>query len=251
MSGDNYSFPFLLLEKTEDAVLAIDHTYTITYLNRSCEQLLDIKKDMAIGQNIYEYFPEAPEEFRHVENTLKYEKEFALDEVPLKWGKYSKYLKIRTYLFKDKDRVTGAFVQFTDVTEQAEVKRRLSKRMEEMAVTLIPLSNEVVLLPLQPTVEQFDFTYILDRSLTGVAELRARVLIVDLSMIYETSPLFFEILEKLKRAVKLLGIRVVISGLKPDMAKDWVHSNIHHFESTYFINLQEALKVIALESEFK
>lgn len=248
MSTDSFSLPFFLLEKTEDAVLAIDHTYTITYLNRSCEQLLDIKKDVAIGLSMYEYFPEAPEEFRHVENTLKYEKEIRLDEVPLKWGKYNKYLKIRTYLFNDNnDKVTGAFVQFTDVTEQAELKQRLSNRMEEMAVTLIPLSNEVVLLPLQPTVEQFDFSYILDRSLTGVAELRTRVLIVDLSMTYETSPLFFEILEKLKRAVKLLGIRLVISGLKPEMAKDWVHSNIHHFESTYFSSLKEALNVIALE----
>lgn len=248
MSGDINSIPYIVLENIEDAVLAIDLNFTIIYLNSPCEQLLDIKKDEALGKNMYDFFPEAPEEFRHVENTVKHEKELALDEVPLKWGKYNKYLKIRTYLMKNTQKVTGAFVQFTDVTDQVEMKERLNKRMEEMAVTLIPLSNDVVLLPLQPTYEQYDFTFILDKSLSGIADLKAQTLIVDLSMIYETSPLFFEILEKLKKAAMLLGIRVIISGINPSMSRDWVQLNSNHFEISYFANLKAALKVINLNS---
>lgn len=247
MRGYSDSLPFILLNKMEDAVLAIDHNFVITFLNLACEQLLDIKKEEAIGQNMYEFFPEAPDEFRHVENTLKYEIEAEIDQVPLKWGKYDKYINIRTHLLKDNKEIIGAFVQFTDVTEQAEVRKKLNKRMEEMAVSLIPLSDDVVLLPLQPTVEHYDFTYILDRSLTGLAEFKARILILDLSMIYETSPVFFEILEKLKKAVKLLGVKVVISGIKPEMAREWIHVGIHQYEITYYINLKEALKGITLE----
>jgi rsbT co-antagonist protein RsbR len=247
MNVDMDSIPFVILENIEDAVLAIDQNYRITYLNPPCELLLDIKKDEAIGEGMYEFFPEAPEEFRHVENTVKFEKELALDEVPLKWGKYNKYIKIRTHLLKDSQTVTGAFVQFTDVTEQVVMRDRLNKRMEEMAVTLIPLSDEVVLLPLQPTYEQFNFNYILDKSLTEIVELKPKVLVVDLSMIYETSPMFFEIIEMLKKAVKLLGISVTISGLRPEVSKEWVQSKIKQYETTYFGTLKSALKVINLD----
>ncbi|WP_409290396.1 PAS domain-containing protein [Peribacillus sp. SCS-37] len=238
---DTERLALTLLDKMSHAILAIDTEYNISYVNKECEDLLSIKKEDAIGRNIYEYWPDAPEDYRHVENTLKHKKEFSLDAVPLEWGSYDKYLKVQTHLMKEDNLVTGAFVEFTEVTQHIETHKKMSSRMLEMAISLIPLSDHLALLPLQPITEDIDFSYILDDSLTAVTKLRPKTLIVDLSMIEETTPMFFDIITKLQESIRLIGIEMLVSGIRPSMAKDWVHSGVM-LKNRCYSSLKAALK---------
>ncbi|MRX73062.1 PAS domain-containing protein [Bacillus lacus] len=92
--------PVGILDELNSAVLAIDTSYRITYMNPASEKLLQVDKNDALGISMYDFFPEAPEDYRHVENTVKYQREIVLEAVPLRWGKYNKYLNVQTHLIR-------------------------------------------------------------------------------------------------------------------------------------------------------
>ncbi|GEN52677.1 PAS domain-containing protein [Halobacillus faecis] len=237
MTPENEVFDQLSL-----GVMVIDLDYRITQMNKQGARLLQVDGKNSIGESVYDLFPDAPEEVRHVERTLRTSKEFTFDAVPFQWGKYNFYFSIRTRILEDNGEVYGAMVEYNDVTDYYEKEQRMRKWMEDMSVNVIPLSDGLALLPLQPTMDQIEFQYILDRGLQNVVDMKANQLIIDCSTLSTVDIVFFEKLSKLIQSLSLMGIRVTISGMKPVLSKLWVSSNLPPLHVKFFTNLQVALK---------
>ncbi|KHE72180.1 PAS domain-containing protein [Halobacillus sp. BBL2006] len=231
-----------VLDQLSLGVLVIDLEYQIIHINRQGKRLLQVEGLHLIGKSVYELFPDAPEEVRHVERTVEKLEEVKVDAMPYHWGNHDMYLSIQTKLLKESDEVYGAMVEFTDVTQYYEREQKLTEWMEDMSVNVIPLSDGIALLPLQPILDQIEFQYILDRGLHNVANMNANRLIIDCSTISRVDVVFFDKLSKLIQSLALMGTSVVISGMKPVLATTWVASNVPPMKVQFYTTLQIALR---------
>ncbi|KGP71148.1 PAS domain-containing protein [Pontibacillus yanchengensis] len=237
--------PGKILNEISIGVLAIDVDYQVISINEMGAQLLQVNREDILGKNVYDLFPDAPSEVRHVERTIETGKEFNIDVMPYKWGKYDLYLSVQTRLLKTDDKVIGAMVEFTDVTQLYNKQLKLINRMEDMAVNVIPLSEGVALLPLQPIIDEVEFRYILDKGIANVSRMRASYLIIDFSTINTVDSYFIERVQQLVKSVSLIGTNVSITGIKPTVARTWIHSVEPSLQVEFHLNLQAALRNIS------
>lgn len=119
-------------------------------------------------------------------------------------------------------RVHQAVCTFTDITAQkrAEALIREQKRLlEQLSSPIIPIAAGVVVLPL---IGRFDGTRV-DRVretvLAGVASHRARVVILDITGVSVADAEFARALLQITRAVGLLGTRLVVTGISPQISQ--------------------------------
>ncbi|MCA0987336.1 PAS domain-containing protein [Guptibacillus algicola] len=231
-----------ILDKLSYGVLAIDNDYRITLLNKAGADLLELSPDEVLGENMYEVFEGAPEEVRHVERTVKTHKEYFVDVMPYHYGKYEKYLSIQTRLLRESDTVVGAFVEFTDVSNLYKKQLQLVSRVESLSVNVIPLSEGVAVLPLQSTMDEFEFNHIIDKGVERVSELRVNELIIDLSAIGNIDPVLLANIQKLVNTISIIGTNVMITGIRPSVAIEWTKSNEGNIQARFYSNLGVALK---------
>ena len=111
---------------------------------------------------------------------------------------------------------------FTDITAQKQAQalvREQKELLERLSSPIIPIAAGVVVLPL---IGQFDAaraTGVLEVVLAGVAAHQARVVILDVTGVSSAHAQFAAALLQITRAVRLIGARVVITGMTPSIAQ--------------------------------
>ncbi|MBT2663161.1 STAS domain-containing protein [Bacillus sp. ISL-45] len=211
-----------MLNSVTEAAMALDPQYNVIFINDLAKEILGVKNDNVKGRNVYDVWPDAPDDVRFVEKTVRDKEEYYVKAMPYKWGKYDKYLDIRTSILEHKSKFMGAAVYFMDVTDTISIQKELNERIDELSATLIPLKNKVALLPIYWAPGQSGLK--LERTLKQVTEKTVKSLIIDLSTVREPDAEFIESLKKAKQALGLLGVEVLISGVRPEMARKWVET---------------------------
>ncbi|WP_377346151.1 PAS domain-containing protein [Pontibacillus salicampi] len=230
-----------VLDGLSVGVLAIDLEYRVTTINDAAIELLQVRKEDIMGRSVYETFSDAPEDVRYVERTIDTQEEIYLEAIPYMWGGYHKYFSIRTKLLRERNDVIGAMVEFYDVTKAEEQHKELINRMEDMAVNVIPLTNSIALLPLQPIIDEVEFHYILDKGIKNVARMKVNNLIIDFSSIATVDYAFIDKVKTFIKSLELLGIKVRISGVRPIVALEWQKRSEPLPHTEFFPSLQAAL----------
>lgn len=121
-----------------------------------------------------------------------------------------------------------------DITEQrrSEEEREILQQqiieaqraaIRELSTPLIPLSNNVVLMPLIGSVDSQRAQMVMETLLEGVAEHQAETAIVDITGVSVVDTQVANALIQAAQAVRLLGARVVLTGIGPTMAQTLVH----------------------------
>ncbi|MBT2636800.1 STAS domain-containing protein [Bacillus sp. ISL-39] len=211
-----------MLNSVTEAAMALDPQYNVIFINDLAKEILGVKNDNVKGRNVYDVWPDAPDDVRFVEKTVRDKEEYYVKAMPYKWGKFDKYLDIRTSILEHKSKFMGAAVYFMEVTDTISIQKELNQRIDELSATLIPLKNKVALLPIYWAPGQSGLK--LERTLKQVTEKTVKSLIIDLSTVREPDAEFIESLKKAKQALGLLGVEVLISGVRPEMARKWVET---------------------------
>ncbi len=111
---------------------------------------------------------------------------------------------------------------FTDITAQKQAQALVQEQkelLERLSSPILPIAAGVVVLPL---IGQFDAaraTGVLELVLTGVTTHRARVVILDVTGVSSAHAQFAASLLQITRAVRLIGARLVITGMTPPIAE--------------------------------
>ncbi|WLR57415.1 STAS domain-containing protein [Mesobacillus subterraneus] len=148
-------------------------------------------------------------------------------------------MDIRTSILEHKSGFIGAAVYFMDVTDAITIQRELSERIDELSATLIPLKNKVALLPIYWMPGQSGLN--VERTLKQVSEKNVKSLIIDLSSVRDPDTEFVESLKKAKQSLKLLGVEVLISGIRPELARTWVQTGTDFTDFKFINNVSSAL----------
>jgi PAS domain S-box-containing protein len=129
--------------------------------------------------------------------------------------------------------VIGVLGMYEDITErkrneaerarlQEEVIRIQAAALAELSTPLIPIRDDVVIMPLIGTVDSRRAQEVLDTLLAGIAESRARFAILDITGVPVVDTQVANALIRAAQAVQLLGAQVILTGIRPEVAQTLV-----------------------------
>lgn len=104
-----------------------------------------------------------------------------------------------------------------------EVIRMQEARLAELSTPLIPISDEVMVMPLIGGLDGGRAERVIEALLEGVARNRTRVAILDITGVPTVDTETAEALMRAARAVQLLGAEVVLTGIRPEVAQSLVN----------------------------
>jgi rsbT co-antagonist protein RsbR len=106
---------------------------------------------------------------------------------------------------------------------QAEVIRAQEAILAELSTPLLPISDEVLVLPLVGAVNAQRAEQAVETLVNGIARFGARIAILDVTgLLYVDAPVA-EALLRAARAARLLGAEVILTGIRPDVAERLVN----------------------------
>ena len=120
---------------------------------------------------------------------------------------------------------------FTDITARKaaedELARARNAMFAEMATPLIPISDDVMVMPLVGAIDSHRAQQVLDTLLSGISERRARVAILDITGIRSVDAQVISTLVGAAQAVRLLGAEVVLTGIRPNVAQTLIQLGVN------------------------
>ncbi len=109
-----------------------------------------------------------------------------------------------------------------EASEREEIIRSQAAVLEEISTPLIPISDDVVIMPLIGTVDSSRAHRMMEALLTGVAEAHASTVILDITGVAVVDTQVANVFMQAARSVSLLGASVVITGIRPEIAQTLV-----------------------------
>jgi rsbT co-antagonist protein RsbR len=223
----------------------IDHIPSIIYVkdldkryllvNRFAADIMHLKPEEIIGKADNELFPpEVIDEWRkREERVLKlngvhsYEDIFETDDGP------HTFLGTLVTILDQQGKIYAFGGISTDVTElrrSEEERARLQEAalqahkqaLRELSTPMIPISDEVVAMPLIGPIDSHRARDILDNLTEGILEQSAEFAILDLTGVSVIDTLVADSLVKATQAARLLGAQVILTGVKPPVAQTMV-----------------------------
>ena len=115
--------------------------------------------------------------------------------------------------------------------------------LEELSTPLIPLNDEIVVMPLIGALDSYRANTILETLLQGVSQQQAQVVIVDITGVPIIDTHVAGILLQASQAVQLLGAQVMLTGIRPEIAQTLVSLGIDLRNVTTYSDLQQGVTV--------
>lgn len=223
-----------LLDLTHDAIITRTIGGAITYWNRGAERLYGHESGAAMGRPSHELlrtrFPAEPETIdRQLLSTGYWNGELAHAHAD---GREI-VVASRWVLKRGKDgRAEEVLELNTDITaykraqaEEAQRQQLLlaqAQAIQELSTPLIPVTDEILVMPIIGTVDTVRAKQITEAILRGVSESRARFVILDITGVLVVDTAVAGALLRTAHAARLLGTEVIITGIRPEIAQTLV-----------------------------
>lgn len=114
----------------------------------------------------------------------------------------------------------------------------------ELSVPVIQVSPQIGILPLIGDIDTNRARHLMEKTLTKGKRLGLSYLIIDLSGVPVVDTMIANQIINLISALKLIGIKTSLSGIRPEIPKAIVKLGIDLNETPSFGNLQQAIKQV-------
>ncbi len=102
---------------------------------------------------------------------------------------------------------------------QDEIIHMQSELLDELSTPLIPIRDDILVLPLIGAIDSRRAEQMLDMVLRGVAAQRAKVVIIDITGVKQVDANVATALVRTAAALGLIGAKVVLTGMRPEVAR--------------------------------
>ena len=214
-----------VVDNAVDGIITIGDDGRIDSVNPAAARIFGYAADEINGQPIQLLLP-APHDQqyqvigvgREVVGQRKDGTEFPLD------------LAIGEMRLGDQHRYIGVAHDLTERKRAAEEHARLQERiiqaqaatLAELSTPLIPINDQVVVMPLIGAIDSDRARQVLETLLHGIERSQARVAILDITGVPLVDTQVAKSLIVAAQAVRLLGARIVLTGIRPEVAQTLV-----------------------------
>lgn len=105
---------------------------------------------------------------------------------------------------------------------QEEKLQAQNAALAELSTPLIPITDEVMVMPLIGALDSQRAQRIMETLLTGVSDSKARVIILDITGVPVVDTQVANALIRAAQALRLLGAEVILTGIRPEVAQTLV-----------------------------
>jgi anti-anti-sigma factor len=221
-----------LVERAPDAITVGEPDGTITYANPSYLTMFARDAENVVGQKVFDFLAEA-EHARVVESIEQIKTQGSWRGILMAKRKDGEPFptEVSATLVRDstgESQIIAAIIR--DISEQInreEERAALQQQvieaqqvaLRELSTPLIPISDHAMIMPLVGSIDSTRAQQIMETLLEGVEQQRARTVILDITGVSVVDTGVADALIRSAQAVKLLGAKVVLTGIGPAMAQ--------------------------------
>lgn len=220
----------------------IDHSPSIVFVkdaegryllvNREAERRYGLSRKELLGRTDADYFqPEATRAMREKdEEAVRRGEPIQFEEAIVFEGELRHFFTIKFPILNSYGALMGVCGIATDITEQ---KRKEEERLllreqvisaqeealRELSTPLVPIADGVVAMPIVGSVDQARVERIMTTLLDGIGHHGAHTVILDVTGVRTVDSNVASAIVSVARAARLLGARVVVTGVRPEVAR--------------------------------
>ena len=148
--------------------------------------------------------------------------------------------KINSILDVSLSETVFAFERLSD-----ESKNALQKELISLSAPIVPIRDEVVVLPLVGYIDEDRARFIMETAVPKIAAMNVDYVIIDFSGVLTVNRSVAQSLHQIGSMLFIMGIQVVTTGLRPELVQVAVNSNIKISSARSFSTVKQALETIA------
>jgi rsbT co-antagonist protein RsbR len=145
----------------------------------------------------------------------------------------------------------GEALSVAFITAHEEIIREQAQHIRELSTPLIPMHTGVLILPLVGVIDSYRAGQIMEALLEGISREQASVVIIDITGVPVVDTGVANYLLQAARAAQLLGSRIILVGISPEVAQTIVQIGVDLSNMGTRANLQvgvaHALNMLGLE----
>jgi len=111
-------------------------------------------------------------------------------------------------------------------TLQQEIIETQQAAIRELSTPLIPIAQDVLIMPLIGTIDSTRAQMVMEALLEGVAHYQAELAIVDITGVSMGDTQVAQALVQAAQAIQLLGAQVMLTGIQPQIAQTLIHLGV-------------------------
>jgi rsbT co-antagonist protein RsbR len=238
-------------------IYALDLEGTFTFSDGRGLQALGLAPGQVVGQSAFTLYADFPDIVQQLRRALTGETFTVLSQVgPITFE--TSYAPLRdaagtlTGVLGIAHNITERFeAEAQQMALQEEVIRAQQAAIRELSTPLIPLADDVVVMPLVGTIDTRRAQQIMEVLLEGIAAHQADVVLLDISGVRVVDTQVADALLRTARAVQLLGAQVVLTGISAEVAQTIVHLGADMSQIATQANLQAGLRYVLDRSEMR
>ncbi|NJP05340.1 MAG: PAS domain S-box protein [Chloroflexaceae bacterium] len=225
------------LDQAVDTVLWGTMDGRITYANEAASKDLGYSRDELLTMTITDLdFNKTTEQLGAILEMIREQQVVRFETVHLRKDGSTFPVEVTVYyLTFDGEEFLHAFVRDITARKQAEAEQAALQQqiidaqreaLRELSTPMIPISDEVVIMPLIGTIDSSRAQQVMETLLEGVAQHRATLAILDITGVSMVDTQVAQVFIQAAQAVKLLGAQVMITGIQPQIAQTLVQLGI-------------------------
>jgi len=226
-----------LLDLAHDAIRVRRLDGTITYWNQGSERVFGHKRDEVLGKHVHTLLRTAPTsgDLAAAERQLLANGFWEGELTQRRSDGEEVLVASRWVLKRDSNGERDAVLEIdTDITarrraEEAEARRQQeiiraqALAIEELSTPLIPIADEILVMPLIGMMDSIRAQQVMHSLLTGLAASRGKFAILDITGVPVVDTAVANAILRAAHAARLLGTEVILTGIRPEVAQTLVH----------------------------
>lgn len=215
-----------LIEQSSEIII-IHQNHQVLYINESGSKALRGTKNEIIGASILgiikEEYKEAIIQRIHKVTTenkpaqLIEQTMLRLDGTPI-----DVEVNCSPIVFRNERAIQSVLRDITLRKEAERKQKELVTEINSISAPIVPVSNGVSILPLIGSIDASRAAQLAEDIPAKIQKFNIEYLIIDFSGIYNIDSLVAEYLFQITKTISLLGIKPILTGLRPDLAQKMV-----------------------------
>ena len=237
-----------VMEYSRDPLI-IHTDYRVLYINHAAEEFFRSNKESMIGANPLDLFHESSKTAisRRIQSAYGKPAD-VIEETVFRMD--GTRVEVELYCHPVKIGDTRAIQTYVwDITKRKETEKNqhdMNDEINELSATIVPLIDDVAVLPLRGKIDQDKAMTLLDLIPCKVKDRNVNRLIIDFSGVYTLDRMVIDYLFKITNVLSLLGVRSIITGIRPELAVEAIEVGIDLSTIPTVATVKEALAQIGM-----
>ncbi len=241
-----------LLDLAQDAILVRRLDGTITYWNHGAHQVYRFSRDEAVGRDVHALLRTLGDladiqrrllEAGYWDGELTHTRSDGPQViVASRWVlKRDATGQPQSILQIDSDITARKQAEAAEARRQEEIIRAQAIAIEELSTPLIPITDEILVMPLIGMMDSIRVRQVMHTLLTGLASSHGKFVILDITGVPVVDTAVAHAILRAAHAARLLGTEVILTGIRPEVAQTLVHIEANFNDLTTRGTLQSGI----------